>query len=395
MIQVRAILVLLTALATGACGSVHTPESRMKFAPADRSAYNVAFLVGSPNDLPGVKRDITEVSRLIREGNMGYDVVALERATVSQVMTKAKEIGQKISANSTVFFYFSGHGSENGKLFAQGYSTFQMSQVAREIGNAYGKGQFKRFIAVMDSCFSGQSVDGQKSMFLSNNGASEGYSVKRDQEILENAVSSIASDVRQRSNGALPFEQALIVGASQRNQTADDLGSSIGGAFTYSWRKAFGNSLRGKGTTIGQVLNEAKTLTRRRTGGEQTPVWRSIPESLLNEMVEGGSISLPLAKDIFAALGGSSNGTFMFASIPASAQVAKIDLCQGEKLVCMSGSAPRIGSLMPAPTLKVSGRSIFRSEQFITLNSNQTVTLVLRSVDGSAVEARSLRIGTK
>jgi hypothetical protein len=85
----------------------------------------------------------------------------------------------------------------------------------------------------------------------------------------------------------------------------------------------------------------------------------------------------------------------MFASIPASAQVAKIDLCQGEKLVCMSGSAPRIGSLMPAPTLKVSGRSIFRSEQFITLNSNQTVTLVLRSVDGSAVEARSLRIGTK
>ena len=395
MNHVTAIFILLAALTTGACGTVDSPVSRTKFAPADRSAYNVAFLVGSPNDLPGVKRDVTEVSRLIREGNMGYDVVVLERATVSQVMAKAQEIGQKLSANSTVFFYFSGHGSESGYLFAQGYDTFQMSQVAKQIGAGYGKGTFKRFIAVMDSCFSGQNVDGQKSMFLAGASVSSNDTSKSAQEILENAVSSVASDVKPRANGALPFEQALIVGASQRNQTSDDFGSSIGGAFTYSWRKAFGKGLKGRGTTIRQVLGEAKTLTRRNTGGGQTPVWRAMPESLLDEMVDAESGTLPLAKDIFAAIGGSSNGALMFASIPSSAQVASIDLCRGDKVACMSGSGQQVGRLVAAPTLKVTGRSIFRSEQYVSIQNGETLTLVLRGDNGAAIEARSMKTRAK
>jgi hypothetical protein len=393
--HVTPIFVLLAALMTGACGTVDSPVARTKFAPADKSAYNVAFLVGSPNDLPGVKRDITEVSRLIREGNMGYDVVALERATVSQVMAKAQEIGQKLSANSTVFFYFSGHGSESGYLFAQGYDTFQMSQVAKQIGAGYGKGTFKRFIAVMDSCFSGQNVDGQKSMFLAGSSGSSTQTTKSTQEILESAVSSVASDVSLRKSGALPFEQALVVGASLRNQTADDFGSSIGGAFTHSWRKAFGKGLKGRGTTIRQVLGEAKTLTRRNTGGSQTPVWRAIPESLLDEMVDAESGALPLAKDIFAAMGGSSNGSLMFASIPASAQVASIDLCRGDKVACMSGAGSQVGRLLAAPTLKVNGRSIFRSEQYVNIQNGETLTLVLRGDNGTAIEARSMRARVK
>jgi hypothetical protein len=342
-----------------------------------------------------VKRDLAEVSRLIREGNMGYDVVVLERATVSQVMAKSKEIGQKLSANSTVFFYFSGHGSESGYLFAQGYDTFQLSQVAKQIGASYGKGTFKRFIAVMDSCFSGQNVDGQKSMFLSGALGGSTQITKSTQEILESAVSSVASDVSLRTSGALPFEQALVVGASLRNQTADDFGSSIGGAFTYSWRKAFGKGLKGRGTTIRQVLGEAKNLTRRTTGGSQTPVWRAIPESLLDEMVDAESGSPPLAKDIFAAIGGSSNGALMFASIPSSAQVASIDLCRGDKVACMSGSGSQLGRLVAAPTLKVSGRSIFRSEQYVNIQNGETLTLVLRGENGAAIDARSMKTRAK
>ena len=382
------ILLVSAALLTGACGPVNAPSSRVKFAPADRNAYNVAFIVGSPNDLPGVGRDVREVSNMIKGANFGYNLEVLEHADVGEIMAKASEIGAKLSAKSTVFFYFSGHGSERGKLFAQGFETFQMSQVARQIGSGFGKGKFKRFIAVMDSCYSGQNVDGNESMFLGG----EVTSQKRDQEILTNAVNSMASGMEPRSNSGLPFEQALIVGASKKSQTSDDLGSSFGGAFTYSWRRAMKRELGRKGATFAAVLAEAKDYTLKQTGESQTPVWKAMPETMLDETLDGEALSLPLNKDIFAALGGDITNTLVFASVPSSAQVAWIEMCQGEKVACSSGAANKIGSLLLAQDLKINGRSVFRSDKFIALSQIDLITLVLRKSDGSAIEARSISV---
>jgi hypothetical protein len=112
-------------------------------------------------------------------------------------------------------------------------------------------------------------------------------------------------------------------------------------------------------------------------------------------MVDAESGSPPLAKDIFAAIGGSSNGALMFASIPSSAQVASIDLCRGDKVACMSGSGSQLGRLVAAPTLKVSGRSIFRSEQYVNIQNGETLTLVLRGETGAAIDARSMKTRAK
>jgi hypothetical protein len=381
------LMVLATAFMVVSCGQSEA-TSRVKFRPADPTAHNVAFLVGSENDLPGVARDVLEVTKLIQGSKLGYEVVTLNKATKNQILGKAQEIGKSLSANSTVLFYFSGHGSQDGYLFAQGFQEFEMSEVAKSIGQGANQGQFKRFIAIMDSCFSGQNVDGQEAMFLAGSGSQR----SSRQVVLSKAVDTIASGLVPRAQSGLPFEQALIVGASKKNQTSNDMGSSIGGAFTYSWRKIMNQRLNGAPVTLGAVLNEAKDMTVRQTGGEQVPVWKAMPESMLTESLDGSPAALPLAKDIFVALGDAADGSLVFASIPAAAQVASVELCKGEKLACSTGAATKVASLALATNLQLAGRSVYRSSQFVTFAQGDVMTVVLRKNDGSVLEARAFRV---
>ena len=381
------LMVLATAFMVVSCGQ-REPTSRVKFRPADPTARNVAFLVGSENDLPGVARDIFEVTKLIQGSKLGYEVVALNKATKSQILSKAQEIGKSLSANSTVFFYFSGHGSEDGYLFAQGFQEFEMSEVAKSIGQGTSQGHFKRFIAIMDSCFSGQNVNGQEAMFLA--GSSPQTSSR--QVVLSKAVDTIASGLVPRAQSGLPFEQALIVGASKKNQTANDMGSTIGGAFTSSWRKILARRLNGAPVTLAAILNEAKDMTVRQTGGEQVPVWKAMPESMLTESLDGSAAVVPLAKDIFVALTDAADGSLVFASIPDAAQVASVELCKGEKLACSTGAAVKVANLTLATNLQLAGRGVYRSSQFVSFAQGDVMTVVLRKNDGSVLEARAFRV---
>jgi hypothetical protein len=61
----------------------------------------------------------------------------------------------------------------------------------------------------------------------------------------------------------------------------------------------------------------------------------------------------------------------------------------------MSGAGSQVGRLLAAPTLKVNGRSIFRSEQYVNIQNGETLTLVLRGDNGTAIEARSMRARVK
>lgn len=384
----RMSLVGLMLISVFSCRPQGELSSRVKIAPADRNAKNVAFIVGSPNDLSGVDRDIAEVSAMIKQADFGYEVVVINRATASQVLSNAEEIGRKLSENSTVFFYYSGHGSADGYLITEGLQTLRLSTIAKRIGKGYGKGKFKRFIAVMDSCYSGQNINGREQMFLT----SQQNAV---QETLHEAVDNMASDMKPKANPNLPFEQALLLAAAQSNEESLDFGPSVGGAFTASWRKILSQDLKKEGVSIGALLEETRAETRRRTGGSHTPVWKAMPESLLTEKLVATSTSDVNADDIFMALGDASDGAMMFTSIPVNVSVGAIEICKGDKIACSTGSAPKLATFVNASDLKIENRAVFRSEKSIALAHSDVLTVVVRDASGRSIGARSVTVKRK
>jgi hypothetical protein len=385
-------LVLLMLGLQGCRASSTKDKSRVKFNPFDRNVRNVALVVGSPNDLDGVARDVVNVSQMLKDPMFGYEVVVINNATADQILSKAEEIGQGLAPTSTVFFYYSGHGSDDGMLISQGHQPFHMSSVAKRIAKGYGKGKFKRFIAVMDSCFSGQNVNGDDAMFLAG---AKPKTKKSEQEMLHSSLGYMSSEMRPKAD--LPFEQALIVSAAQRNQESEDMGSSIGGAFTASWMRVMKSKLgQSGGATIQTILDETKQATKSFSGGSHTPAWKAMPESMLSEPLGGSGggggpspAPVPLAQDIFVAYGDAADGAMVFLSVPDSAGAASAELCKGEKVACSTGSGQKVMNFVAATDLKLSSRAVFRGEKNIMPVEGETLTVILRKNDGSALEARS------
>ena len=373
-------------LAVSSCRPNLDSSSRVKFRPADPNAKNVALIIGAPNDLNGVAKDVQEVSKLIRESNLGYEVTVIPRATASDVMSKAKDLGATLSENSTVLFYFSGHGSEQGYLFAQGYQQFRLSSVAKNFGTGFGKGKFKRFIAVMDSCFSGQNVNGDQAMFLSQS------KPRNVSEILSNSVGNMASDLKPKADPNLPFEQALVLSAAQRNQTSLDMGPSIGGAFTFALRKVLKKDLSSPGqVTLGQVLDEAKRETIRQSGGGHTPAWKAMPESMLSEPLTPSGQDL---NGVFVALG-ETQSPLIFASLPSNLSAGAVELCKGDVVTCSTANPPKIFSMVQATDLNIAGRMVFRGANDYAVTDGDILTIVVKGATGNARAAQSVKITKK
>jgi hypothetical protein len=379
--------VLVLAIAVSSCRPHMDVSSRLKFRPADPNAKNVALIVGAPNDLSGVAKDVQEVSKLLRESNLGYEVTVIPRATVSDVMIKAKALGETLSENSTVLFYFSGHGSQQGYLFAQGLQQFRLSSVAKSFSAGFGKGKYKRFIAVMDSCFSGQNVNGNQAMFLSQPSARQSSQDLAD--ILSSSVGHMASDLKPKSDPNLPFEQALVLSAAQRNQESLDMGPSIGGAFTFALRKVLKKDLSSPGQmTLGQVLEEAKRETIRQSGGSHTPAWKAMPETMLDEPLT------PVGSDpnaIFVALG-ESQSPLIFVSLPSNLAPTAVELCRGDVAACSGVSGPTPLALIQAVDLKVASRMIFRTNGGYPVAEGDVLTMLVRTANGSVSQAQSVKI---
>ena len=270
--------------------------SGVRFTVAHRSAKNFALVVGSPNDLPGVTRDVENVSKMIRESNLGYELVTINYAGKSQILAKTREIGSRITADSTVFFFFAGHGADNGQLVSQGNSMFTLKEVARSIQSGSNLKTFKRFTAVIDACHSGQSVNGTEAMFLAGtprefsmekfiSGMVSGnsYGSGEDEGLFNDNYSGPDGST---SFGARPFEQGLVVAAAKASQYSADGGASIGGIFTASLMSAIRSN---SSATLSEILENARRITSIRSS-DQTPLWKATPESILNERFNSGGL---------------------------------------------------------------------------------------------------------
>ncbi len=93
--------------------------------------------------------------------------------------------------------------------------------------------------------------------------------------------------------------------------------------------------------------------------------------------------------------GDGADGAMAFLSIPASAGAGGAELCKGDKVACSTGSGQKIMSFVAATALKLSSRAVFRGEKNITPVDGETLTVVLRKSDGSALEARSYIVRRK
>lgn len=292
----RISLLLIVVISTGftfSCKQAPRDESsRVQFTVANRNAKNIAFVVGSPNDLPGVSRDVQNVSKMIQETKLGYELVSMNYATKSQILSKAREIGSQISGESTVFFFFAGHGTQDGLLVSQGNGYFTLKELVSSIKSGSNVTTFKRFIAVIDSCHSGQSVNGTEAMFLSSRNQPfsvdsfissmvQGQGRSRDDTGLFNGFYSPTADRNNLSSR--PFEQGLVVAAAKASQFSNDAGASIGGVFTANLMNAIKVN---SSDTLAQILENAKQMTTK-GASDQTPVWKATPESILNERFSG------------------------------------------------------------------------------------------------------------
>lgn len=292
----RLTLLLMVVISTGlafSCKKAPVDESsRVQFTVANRNAKNIALVVGSPNDLPGVSRDVQNVSKMIQETKLGYELVSMNYATKAQILSKAREIGSQISGESTVFFFFAGHGTENGLLVSQGNGYFTLKELVSSIKSGSSVTTFKRFIAVIDSCHSGQSVNGTEAMFLSSSNQPfsvdkfissmvQGQGRSREDTGLFNGFYGSTAD---RNNlASRPFEQGLVIAAAKASQFSNDAGASIGGIFTANLMNAIKVN---SSDTLAQILENAKQMTTK-SASDQTPVWKATPESILNERFGG------------------------------------------------------------------------------------------------------------
>ncbi len=374
------------------CRNVSDTNSSGKIAPADRTAKNVAFIVGSPNDLRGVAKDVEQVTKLIREGDFGYEIVVINNATVDQIMTKAAEIGKALSEKSTVFFYFSGHGSESGFLMAQNTQPFLLSDVIQKIGSGLTIGKFKRFIGIMDSCFSGQSVNGSQAILSLSGGKQTTFT--RDQVVT--STDNIVSEIKK---SVTPFDQGLILAAAQRDQTSLDAGQSVGGVFTSEWvgvvKKNMGKNSGTSTATLRDVLTETEKVTEQQAGSDHVPVWKALPDSILDEPLTGvAGSSSSSQNEIYVELTNDASGSGFIISTPTSIAGASIILCKGTSAVCSVVNAPAEMSFISTTELVIANRLIFKGDKALTLVGGDIFTIVATK-NGAAVLTRTIKITAK
>jgi hypothetical protein len=258
--------------------------------------------------------------------------------------------------------------------------------VAKEIGKGYGKGQFKRFVAIMDSCFSGQNVNGEEAMFL-NQPPTDSALADLNAAMIGNA----ASDMRPKSDPSLPFEQALVVSAAQRNQTSRDAGPSVGGMFTFAWRKVMSRNEGRGNVTLAQVLEETRDKTRRNTNYAHTPAWKALPESMLQEPLTDSG---PALNNIFIALG-EGDKAMVFASLPNTLNPGFVELCKGDKVACSTGGATKLMTFSSSPDLKIDGRIIYRGDATYQVSNGDVLTAVARDASGAAIMTSTVKIISK
>lgn len=388
-------LLLVLMVASCAASKPTSNSSRLRDLAANKNAKNVALLFGAENYgerfLEGVNKDISELNKVFQNPQFGFQVSMKRSATSQIIIQESKNVAASLDENSTLFWYYSGHGSEDGSLLAQDQRAVYMRDVINAMASVR-KTPFKRLIVVMDSCFSGQNVDGTAAIL---SGTQQTSSLTHSVDAIQAAL-----DKTVKAPGR-PFEQALIIGASRANELSGDGGKQYGGIFTFSWRNVMAKMLAAHSGTIGQMLTDTATLTNQlalepdqegNPGQPQVPVYRASPKSILDEPLIGSGTSMPDSTTFRAGvmLTGDVTTPTMLLSVPQSIGATTVIMCPGTVEVCRKAQFEF--SFAPSNTVTIAGRSIFASQAKLTLQTNTVYSMIFKSANGAEVGTQSIKV---
>jgi hypothetical protein len=166
-------LILLAAVAQGCQPKLQT--SRLRMAPLDAKADNHALLIGAPNDLKGVPRDLENMSQALSEFAFNYSVTKINEAKRDQILDALATVSARVSERGTLLVYLSGHGTPEGLFVTQGNNVggkptdpkseyISFSEIIGAIERGRMSGGSVRPLAYLqifgDFCFSGKWVSG-------------------------------------------------------------------------------------------------------------------------------------------------------------------------------------------------------------------------------------------
>jgi hypothetical protein len=274
-VPVRAVVALQSAAAPAAApvAAAYAPAPAAKRSDVDEAA---AASAGRPSDFAVVvgvegyqeagmpaasyaERDADAVAaNLIGLGLPKENVVVLKGPQATSAKLKAyleSYLPKNVKPESTVYFYFSGHGTPDPET-RQAYlvpwdaSPKFIKESGLPISSLYaslGRLNVKQTLIAMDACFSGS---GERSVFLA--GARPLVSVREDSE--------------------LP-ERVTVLAAAQNDQIARSLDDQGHGVFTYYFLKGIRGGSKDT-TELCPALTDGVKAAAARLNGVQTPVCR-------------------------------------------------------------------------------------------------------------------------
>lgn len=361
----------LSALITAAAACAPTErDAATKDLVADRSGKNIALIFGASNGLEGVATDLAELERLFKspQYDLGFEVHVVEEASESTILKESAKWAKEAGESGTLFWYFSGHGAEDGTIYTADGNLLGWREVAKSI-KAARTTPLKRLMVLEDSCFSGAIVDGSQSI---------GKYAATSADAIQGAFAAA-----NKAYDAPLYEQILILSASRKTETSADTGAGQGGGFTASFRavlEKLKTSAADK-ATIRDFVTKTQKETEQNFG--HTPQYRAEPEALvLDDLLFKGTGSGGVA--LALAVGDDDGAGHVPAAIGAGADVTKVGICKGDKAAC--SASKQIDVAFGAGSAK-GGRLVFRSAAALALESGATITLLGFKSDGSLAAA--------
>jgi hypothetical protein len=436
----KKVFVALLATSTMSCQVAQSSKGK-EFA-AVKSAKNIALILGAPsageNRLEGVATDVQAMQTLLSNPDLGFTVKVVMNATASDMISAASAAAQQVSNDGTVLIYYSGHGIKDGRLFSQDEQAVRFSSIVDAMAKQRSA-PFRRLVVAMDSCFSGQNVNGPGAILTgSGSSGTSGFGLSlggpnlphaqivTERQQLSMFVDAVANGskpfkVRGRSgtNSALAldgaanpaFEQALFIAASQKSQTSQDAGSQYGGVFTFSWRTVLKTMFNDPTKTMRDMLNATVKQTYAFSGGGHTPVFRAVPESILDEKllskdqpnqipntIPDSSVSpdSSVPAQLYVGLTpGLVDAPTLYVSFDQGAAASGVYLFAGSKSeIAQNQSQNPVLTLSKATQLVAPGLQFYSSSSAWNVSPG-VYTVVVKAADGRIILQQSFKIDSK
>lgn len=395
---------LVIALASGCSASPHRGDSdtALQNIAASQSGTNVALIFYAANGLPGADQDINALKEFLndKDGGNNFKVVTVVDATKRDIIDTTKRAAQDVGEQGTLVWYFGGHGTEEGLLYTADKGFLNFDEVSTAI-KGVRQTPIKRLFVLIDSCFSGQMVDGNIAIGRDQVAPTGADSYGRGEtRALSNLASTTLGGVTRatapQTYGSVLFEQLFVMAAARKTETA--AATDRGSTFTTSVLDAF-KALKGdKAATLRDYAEKVKQMTVAKANGSHTPVYRAVPESaVLTDLMTGSTGPMPppaaVDSDLYAMFGPAPQSLFYVAG---NTRVASVTLCRGEQAACITSRVVDTSFTVAAANLaRPAGRTVFQSVAQLSPIAQQAYTLLGFDHSGALISARGLSFTAK